>query len=100
MGKDLKRRARRRVMMIMARWTIAAWPPLPGCPVWSLCPALTTSGLGDLDHAVADAGAQGRLVAGGRPVHDRWNFDAENREPPPRGVDTLGVPEPWKKKEA
>ena len=34
------------------------------------------------------------LMAGGEPVDGRWNFDAENREPPPKGVDTLGVPEP------
>ena len=28
------------------------------------------------------------------PVGGRWNFDAENREPPPKGADTLGLPEP------
>jgi deoxyribodipyrimidine photolyase-related protein len=30
----------------------------------------------------------------GEPAGGRWNFDEENREPPPRGADTLGVPEP------
>ncbi|WP_308102747.1 cryptochrome/photolyase family protein [Lentzea sp. CC55] len=34
------------------------------------------------------------LVEGGAPVGGRWNFDAENREPPPkRGA--LGVAAPW-----
>ena len=31
---------------------------------------------------------------GGEPSGGRWNFDAENREPPPKR-DTLGVAEPW-----
>jgi deoxyribodipyrimidine photolyase-related protein len=35
----------------------------------------------------------------GQPVGGRWNYDAENREPPPRGArrlgDTMDVPEPW-----
>ena len=30
---------------------------------------------------------------GGEPVAGRWNFDADNREPPPKTA-TLGVPEP------
>ncbi|HYP43745.1 MAG TPA: cryptochrome/photolyase family protein, partial [Propionibacteriaceae bacterium] len=34
------------------------------------------------------------LMAGGDPVEGRWNFDAENREPPPKSADTLGLPEP------
>jgi deoxyribodipyrimidine photolyase-related protein len=33
------------------------------------------------------------LMEGGEPVQRRWNFDAENREPPPR-TETLGLPEP------
>ena len=37
----------------------------------------------------------GVLMDGGEPVGGRWNFDADNREPPPRGVVTLGAPEPW-----
>lgn len=36
----------------------------------------------------------GILMDGAEPVGGRWNFDAENREPPPRGRSTLGVPEP------
>ncbi len=36
----------------------------------------------------------GVLMEGGKPVGGRWNFDAENREPPPR-TSTLGLPEPW-----
>ena len=36
----------------------------------------------------------GLLMEGPEPEGGRWNFDADNREPPPRGRDTLGVPEP------
>ena len=36
----------------------------------------------------------GLLMDGAEPVGGRWNFDAENREPPPRGHRTLGLPEP------
>ena len=36
----------------------------------------------------------GLLMEGPEPEGGRWNFDADNREPPPRGQDTLGVPEP------
>ncbi|HEU5483924.1 MAG TPA: cryptochrome/photolyase family protein [Microlunatus sp.] len=36
----------------------------------------------------------GILMDGADPVGGRWNFDAENREPPPRGQATLGLPEP------
>ena len=36
----------------------------------------------------------GVLMEGAEPVGGRWNFDAENREPPPKGATTLGVPEP------
>jgi len=30
----------------------------------------------------------------GEPAGDRWNFDADNREPPPKGAQTLGVSAP------
>ncbi len=36
----------------------------------------------------------GVLLEGGEPAGGRWNYDHENREPPPKGADTLGVPEP------
>jgi len=36
----------------------------------------------------------GVLMDGDQPVGGRWNFDAENREPPPKGADNLGLPEP------
>ena len=36
----------------------------------------------------------GLLMDGAEPVGGRWNFDAENREPPPRGRPSLGLPEP------
>jgi Uncharacterized protein related to deoxyribodipyrimidine photolyase len=29
------------------------------------------------------------------PEGGEFNFDKDNREPPPKGRDTLGVPEPW-----
>ena len=32
---------------------------------------------------------------GGEPAGGQWNFDHDNREPPPKGADTLGVTEPW-----
>jgi deoxyribodipyrimidine photolyase-related protein len=31
---------------------------------------------------------------GSQPEGDRWNFDADNRQPPPRGAQTLGLPTP------
>ncbi len=37
----------------------------------------------------------GVLMDGREPAGGRWNFDADNREPPPRGATTLGVPDPW-----
>ncbi len=37
----------------------------------------------------------GVLMDGDEPVGGRWNFDADNREPPPKGSTTLGVQEPW-----
>jgi deoxyribodipyrimidine photolyase-related protein len=36
----------------------------------------------------------GVLLEGGEPAGGRWNYDHENREPPPQGAVTLGVPEP------
>ena len=31
----------------------------------------------------------------GEPESGRWNFDADNRLPPPKGARTLGLPHPW-----
>ncbi|SFF45270.1 deoxyribodipyrimidine photolyase-related protein [Actinacidiphila alni] len=36
------------------------------------------------------------LMDGDEPAGGRWNLDHDNREPPPRGRDTLGAPEPWR----
>jgi deoxyribodipyrimidine photolyase-related protein len=36
----------------------------------------------------------GVLMDGVDPAGGRWNLDAENREPPPRGSSRLGVPDP------
>jgi deoxyribodipyrimidine photolyase-related protein len=36
----------------------------------------------------------GVLMDGDEPVGGRWNLDVENREPPPRGQETLGIPAP------
>ncbi|MEO6512609.1 MAG: cryptochrome/photolyase family protein [Nocardioides sp.] len=36
----------------------------------------------------------GVLMERAEPVGGRWNFDADNREPPPQGATSLGVPEP------
>ena len=36
----------------------------------------------------------GILMVGDEPEGGRWNFDADNRLPPPRGAVTLGLPEP------
>ena len=35
------------------------------------------------------------LMARGEPATGQWNYDADNREPPPKRRDTLGVPDPW-----
>jgi deoxyribodipyrimidine photolyase-related protein len=35
------------------------------------------------------------LMNGPDPVGNRWNYDEENREPPPKKQDRLGVPEPY-----
>jgi deoxyribodipyrimidine photolyase-related protein len=37
----------------------------------------------------------GILMDGGEPVGGRWNYDTENREPPPRDRADLGIAEPW-----
>ncbi len=37
----------------------------------------------------------GLLMDGGEPAGGRWNLDHDNREPPPRGRDTLDVEGPW-----
>jgi deoxyribodipyrimidine photolyase-related protein len=35
------------------------------------------------------------LMEAGEPVGGKWNYDHENREPPPKGVRRLDVPGPW-----
>ncbi|CAN7414562.1 cryptochrome/photolyase family protein [Knoellia sp. LjRoot47] len=35
------------------------------------------------------------LMDGGEPAGGQWNFDHDNREPPPKGATTLGVTQPW-----
>ena len=37
----------------------------------------------------------GVLMDGDDPAGNRWNLDADNRQPPPRRQATLGLPEPW-----
>lgn len=39
--------------------------------------------------------AHGVLLDDGEPAGGRWNFDHDNREPPPRGAVSLGVSDPW-----
>ena len=39
-------------------------------------------------------------VDGSDPVGGRWSFDAENREPPPKNVETLAVPSPYRPRES
>jgi deoxyribodipyrimidine photolyase-related protein len=39
------------------------------------------------------------LMDGAEPVGGRWNLDAENRERPPKGERTLGVPAPYRPRE-
>ena len=38
----------------------------------------------------------GVLMDGSEPEGGRWNFDADNRLPPPRGATRLPLPEPWR----
>jgi deoxyribodipyrimidine photolyase-related protein len=37
----------------------------------------------------------GLLMRGDDPVGGRWNYDTENRQPPPKGAARLGLPDPW-----
>ncbi len=37
----------------------------------------------------------GILMEGGQPVGGQFSFDADNRQPPPKGAATLGLPAPW-----
>lgn len=37
----------------------------------------------------------GVLMDGADPAGGQWNFDKDNREPPPKGASSLGVTEPW-----
>ena len=39
--------------------------------------------------------AHGVLMDDGEPAGGQWNFDHDNREPPPKGAESLGVTEPW-----
>lgn len=39
------------------------------------------------------------LMDGGEPVGRRWNYDDENREPPPKKQKTLGLPKPYQPRE-
>ncbi|MFY1679418.1 MULTISPECIES: cryptochrome/photolyase family protein [unclassified Streptomyces] len=39
------------------------------------------------------------LMEGEEPAGGRWNHDHDNREPPPRGAPTLGVPQPYRPRE-
>ena len=39
--------------------------------------------------------AHGVLLDGGEPAGGQWNFDHDNRQPPPKGAATLGVTQPW-----
>ena len=35
------------------------------------------------------------LMEAGEPAGGKWNYDHDNREPPPKGVSVLDVPGPW-----
>ena len=39
------------------------------------------------------------LMDGAEPVGNRWNYDEENRESPPKKQATLGVPKPYQPRE-
>lgn len=41
----------------------------------------------------------GVLMNGSEPVGNRWNYDEDNREPPPKKQTTLDVPAPYKPRE-
>ncbi|RJK97831.1 cryptochrome/photolyase family protein [Vallicoccus soli] len=47
------------------------------------------------DHYRRARARLGVLMEGEDPVGGRWNLDHDNRQPPPRGVRRLPVPEPW-----
>ncbi|MFM2353902.1 MAG: hypothetical protein RLZZ608_1308, partial [Actinomycetota bacterium] len=38
----------------------------------------------------------GILMEGGQPEGGQFSFDADNRQPPPKGAATLGLPAPWR----
>lgn len=38
----------------------------------------------------------GILMQGGQPVGGQFSFDADNRQPPPKGAVSLGLPDPWR----
>ncbi|WP_438817658.1 cryptochrome/photolyase family protein [Streptomyces finlayi] len=40
------------------------------------------------------------LMEGDRPAGGRWNLDHDNRQPPPRGATSLGVPAPYRPRES
>ena len=37
----------------------------------------------------------GLLMEGETPVGGQWNYDHDNRQPPPKGAVKLGLPDPW-----
>lgn len=37
----------------------------------------------------------GILMEGENPAGGRWNYDHDNRQPPPKAAATLGLPDPW-----
>ncbi|QHC71353.1 cryptochrome/photolyase family protein [Rathayibacter sp. VKM Ac-2801] len=37
----------------------------------------------------------GVLMRGDQPEGGRWNYDHDNRQPPPKGASRLGLPDPW-----
>ncbi|WP_286275827.1 cryptochrome/photolyase family protein [Mycobacterium antarcticum] len=39
------------------------------------------------------------LMDGSEPVGNRWNYDEDNREPPPKKQKTLGLPKPYQPRE-
>lgn len=42
---------------------------------------------------------RGILMEDGSPIGGRWNFDQDNRLPPPRAATSLGLPRPWQPQE-
>jgi deoxyribodipyrimidine photolyase-related protein len=47
------------------------------------------------DHYRRARARLGVLMEGEEPVGGKWNLDHDNREPPPKGLRRLPVPEPW-----